>query len=720
MSIWQALGFSAPTTNVKGQQALAGELYDQRQQFANNLTNYQNRTAPQEGGVSVGSQQWANTAQTAAPQAAEVSQAAFNANPIFAQQASAAPVAHTAVGPTANVQAATAGGAPMFANATQAQAGNAQAGQIDAMGGLRAQQTGAINTLQSAANGEGPSAAQEMLRQQTGANIAQQMAMRASARGGNVGNAERTAADNVANLSAQGAQQASLVRAQEQATSRGQLGQIIEGARGQDIQGQGLNANLSTDVSKFNTGLQAQNSQFNAGAQNTSSLANSAAWNQSLQQQAEREQAARMANAGAYNTAGAQQANISAGEANQAAGLGTNASLANAAAGNNMSQFLRSGFDQNQQFNAGQGNQYNQFLAGLNANVGMANTSQANTVNQFNAGQGNDLQQAAGTATAPRSGRTTSARRSTSRRWTTRRSRRTSTTSSGPRARACRSTRTSTRRCSAPTRRSRGHSAGRSADLGGLAGASGDCMNIDPSTGLDLDDPQTAGHAGCQQRRAPAGPGAGLAHARHGRPPHRPLDWDLRRNGAPRAWPRTAALLRWRRLPRGPGRARRFTPPVIHHGPRRPIAALSAPGAGGSHRSPAEARRSRSPTERPPRARSARLSARMSDRPRRTTRRRWATRRRSSRTPGPSTRSGPAPSRRRPSAKRNCSSSTRRSSRASSTTPTPSTCARRRRLRSPRRPTKRRSPRACSPTTRRVCVASSPGWRCPWGATTPG
>src|SRR2546423_14185755 len=112
MSIWQALGFSAPTTNVKGQQALAGELYDQRQQFANNLANYQNRTAPQEGGVSVGSQQWANTAQTAAPQAAEVSQAAFNANPIFAQQASAAPVAHTAVGPTANVQAATAGGAP--------------------------------------------------------------------------------------------------------------------------------------------------------------------------------------------------------------------------------------------------------------------------------------------------------------------------------------------------------------------------------------------------------------------------------------------------------------------------------------------------------------------------------------------------------------------------------------------------------------------------------
>jgi hypothetical protein len=391
MSIWQALGFSAPNTNVQGQQALAGELYDQRQQFANQLGNYQNRTAPQQQGASVGNQQVADTAQTARPDAPYAATAAFNANPIFAQNAAATPVAHTAVGPTANVQAAQAGGAPMFANAGQAQAGTAAAGSVDATGGFRGQQSNAIDTLQAAAAGTAPSAAQEMLKQQTGANIASQLAMRASARGSNVGMAERAAADNVANLNANQATQSALVRANEQATARGQLGQAIEGARGQDINAQGINANLATDVSKFNTGTAADVSKTNAGLNTQTSLANSSQWNQSLQQQAEREQAARMANASAYNAAGAQQAGISAGEAGQTAALGTGVNTANAAAGNDMSKYLRSSFDQNQQFNAGQTNDYNKFVTGLTSQVGMSNTAAANSNNQFNAGQGNDM-----------------------------------------------------------------------------------------------------------------------------------------------------------------------------------------------------------------------------------------------------------------------------------------------------------------------------------------
>lgn len=98
----------------------------------------------------------------------------------------------------------------------------------------------AMDLYQQAALGQGPSAAQAMLRQATDANVANQLSMAAASRGGNLGAAERGAAIAGMGAQAQGAQALAVQRAAEQ-----QAAMQGYGAMASDVQGQILGNNLA-------------------------------------------------------------------------------------------------------------------------------------------------------------------------------------------------------------------------------------------------------------------------------------------------------------------------------------------------------------------------------------------------------------------------------------------------------------------------------------------
>jgi hypothetical protein len=94
------------------------------------------------------------------------------------------------------------------------------------------QQQQLTNQLMQQAQGQGPSIAQAQLQQGTDQNIAQQMAMASSARGGNVGMAQRQAAMNAGQAQQQMAGQAGVLRLQEQQGAQQQLGQNLNSFQG--------------------------------------------------------------------------------------------------------------------------------------------------------------------------------------------------------------------------------------------------------------------------------------------------------------------------------------------------------------------------------------------------------------------------------------------------------------------------------------------------------
>jgi hypothetical protein len=110
---------------------------------------------------------------------------------------------------------------------------------------FRGKQLGLAGQLEAQAAGQGPSLAQAQLQQATDQNIAQQMALAASARGGNVGMAQRQAAQNAAAVQQQAAQQASMLRMQEQMAAREQLGGLLGQGRAADQQGSIAQAELT-------------------------------------------------------------------------------------------------------------------------------------------------------------------------------------------------------------------------------------------------------------------------------------------------------------------------------------------------------------------------------------------------------------------------------------------------------------------------------------------
>lgn len=145
----------------------------------------------------------------------------------------------------------------------------------------RDQQQQLGNMLMQSAEGKGPSVAQAQLQQATDQNIAQQQALAASMRGVNPAMAARLAANNSANAQQQAANQSAIIRAQEQQSAQGQLGNVLANTRGQDI-------GVATDAAQ----LEQQNKQFNAGQMNQQSQFNAGQLNQGLVTQGQMQQQA--------------------------------------------------------------------------------------------------------------------------------------------------------------------------------------------------------------------------------------------------------------------------------------------------------------------------------------------------------------------------------------------------------------------------------------------
>lgn len=139
---------------------------------------------------------------------------------------------------------------------------------------FRQDQRQLVGQLQEQAAGRGPSVSGQQFQIGADANIAQQQALAAGARGGAVGTAARRASQQGTAGIQQAAQGAALGRIQEQQNAINSLGGVLSGARGQDI-------GLATDQA----GLSQQAGLANMGAQNARTM-----------QQAELNQGVRLAN----------------------------------------------------------------------------------------------------------------------------------------------------------------------------------------------------------------------------------------------------------------------------------------------------------------------------------------------------------------------------------------------------------------------------------------
>jgi hypothetical protein len=208
------------------------------------------------------------------------------------QQAQAATIGQTQVGPVTN--------------ATAAQLDQTQQAE------MRAAQQGLISGLQGAIAGKEPSVAEIMLRNATDRNVANQYALAQAANGMNTGLAQRTAMINAAEMNQQAIMQQAILRAQEIAQARGQLGGALDSARGADLSLAGQQA-----------GLQQQTNLANAGAANTANLTQAQLAQAQAIAQAQLQQGASQFNAQASNAATMEQAQLqqAAALANQQAGL---------------------------------------------------------------------------------------------------------------------------------------------------------------------------------------------------------------------------------------------------------------------------------------------------------------------------------------------------------------------------------------------------------------
>lgn len=105
---------------------------------------------------------------------------------------------------------------------------------------------GLAGQLQQRAAGAAPSVAENQLRQGMDAQIAAQHAQAASATGLSPGAAARLAANNIAGAQQATNAQAATLRAGEQAQAEQSLGQVLAGARGQDVSGAQLGLQAGT------------------------------------------------------------------------------------------------------------------------------------------------------------------------------------------------------------------------------------------------------------------------------------------------------------------------------------------------------------------------------------------------------------------------------------------------------------------------------------------
>jgi hypothetical protein len=214
--------------------------------------------------------------------------------------------------PVTNMQAAQGRamqGQAMSANAAQAQGAQLDLGQANQ---TREGQNALISSLQGTAAGQGPSVAQEQLRQSTAQNVANQASAAQSAHGAARLAALRNASQQQAQIQQQANSQAAGLRAQEIASAQGQLGQSLGLTRSQDIGAASTNAQLAQQSGQFNAGNQQATNLANAQFGNQMALANLGYGNQMGIANLGNQQMANQFNAGAANTAGlnyAQQSN---------------------------------------------------------------------------------------------------------------------------------------------------------------------------------------------------------------------------------------------------------------------------------------------------------------------------------------------------------------------------------------------------------------------------
>lgn len=131
------------------------------------------------------------------------------------------------------------------------------AAQVDAsqQGEFRGQQSALAQALMAQANGQGPSLAQNHLRQATDRSLAQALALGASQRGAGAGSALRNIANQQSAISGQAAADSANLALTEQMGARNQLGQVLAGARGQDLALAGQNAQLASQTQLAQAGF---------------------------------------------------------------------------------------------------------------------------------------------------------------------------------------------------------------------------------------------------------------------------------------------------------------------------------------------------------------------------------------------------------------------------------------------------------------------------------
>lgn len=398
-------------------------------QFNGEYQNFQPTTAPQAAAFNI--QDTAQAQQQAPIQAGQSTAARIAATvqamrqpTIQSPQVTAAQAAPTTLGPTALAGQTNLAPAALATSSQLAPTALATSASIDPtqQAQFRAQQEGLVSGLNGAIAGTDPSVAAIMLKQQTDANIANQYALAQAANGQNTGLAQRQAQIDAGNVSQTAIGQQALLRAQEIATARGQLGSVLDSGRTQDL-----------TLAQGQAGLQQQTALANQGAVNTASatqlgadvqtkLANAGFLNTQSMTQAQLNQAIALANAGFKNTATTTQAQLdqatsalntqqqnqvglaNAGNQLQAnttnATLGQQVALANAAAGNATNSTNATLANATGIANANNQTGANTASSQLANQVALANAASTNQTNQTNATLGTQTSVAnAGNAT---------------------------------------------------------------------------------------------------------------------------------------------------------------------------------------------------------------------------------------------------------------------------------------------------------------------------------
>ncbi len=135
---------------------------------------------------------------------------------------------------------------------------------------IRGRQLANLDVLKNASLGKGPSAAQAQLQAGTDANISQQMALAASARGVNSAAAQRNARNQAALIQQRTGQDAAALRAQEMQAAMQLYTGALGDTRGQDLtfSGQQLQASMANQSASLQAALGNQQAGLSANAQN--------------------------------------------------------------------------------------------------------------------------------------------------------------------------------------------------------------------------------------------------------------------------------------------------------------------------------------------------------------------------------------------------------------------------------------------------------------------